>query len=245
MKILLYLLLGILIVLTFVKRSDVTAFLATAKYYGGKKEKGLRLFEIADKIGTLSPENRMKYGYALLRVGQLEKASQLLNSASMASKNDAFKKRVKSILALVVWKEGNLDGSIEMLEEVAADFKTTATYQNLGLLYVLKGDADKALKFNLEAYDYSPDDLIILDNLAEAYVLSGNTEKAALIYEEILEKEPHFPEPYYNYGLLLIEKGEKERGINLIRESLTKTFSFLSVHSKEYVENLLREKEQL
>ena len=83
------------------------------------------------------------------------------------------------------------------------------------------------------------DDLVIADNLAESYAISGDIQKAGELYEKILEKDPHFPEPYYSYGLILIDKGEKERGIDLIKESLEKRFSFLSVKSKEEIEEIL------
>ncbi len=239
----LYIILAFLLVLLIIKRSTILALYAKIQYYGGKKEKGLKLFKLADKIGTLAPENRMQYGFALLRVGHLDEARTHLNSAFMSAKSDSLKNQIKSILSLALWKDGNIDEAIEMLEEVIRDFKTTAVYQNLGLMYVLKGDTQKALSFNLEAFDYNSDDLVIADNLAESYMLCNEQQKAFEIYEELLTKEPHFPEPYYNYGRILVEKGEKERGIALIKQSLTKTFSFLSENPKEYVEKLLLEKE--
>lgn len=245
MKILLTVISILLLLLVIFKRADILAVFAANKYYSGKKEKGLKLFKISDKIGTLSPQNSMRYGYALLRVGLLDEARKKLNLAYMTAKKEPLKKSISSVLALVFWKDGDLDGAINLLEDVLQDFKNTAVYQNLGLMYVLKGNAEKALKFNLEAYDFNSDDLIIKDNLAESYVLSGDIRAASKLYEEILEKEPHFPEPYYQYGTLLFENGEEKRGIELIEKSLTKTFTFLSENPKEYVENLLEEKLRL
>ena len=121
------------------------------------------------------------------------------------------------------------------------DFKTTNLYQNLGLMYVIKGDARRALDFNKEAFEYNSDDMIIMDNLAESYALYGDTEKASELYEKLLEKEPHFPEPYYGYGQLLIKNGQKERGLELIEKSLEKKFTFLSVLQKEDVKKMLEE----
>ena len=51
---------------------------------------------------------------------------------------------------LTAWKQGHLDEAIEELEEaVNADYRTTQIYQNLGILYNLSDDHEKALKFNL------------------------------------------------------------------------------------------------
>ena len=110
-------------------------------------------------------------------------------------------------------------------------------------MYNLKGDGKKAVEFNEEAYDYNSDDNIITDNLAEAYAINGEYDKAKEIYEELLARdpEPRFPEAYYGYGELLIKQGEKEKGIELIEKSLEKPFSFLSLKSKEEIEQMLEE----
>ena len=100
-------------------------------------------------------------------------------------------------------------------------------------MYNLAGEYEKALEFNLEAYDYNSDDNIIVDNLAESYALTGDLKKAAEVYEELLSRdpEPRFPEAYYGYGEVLIKLGEREKGLELIEKSLTKPFSFLSIKS--------------
>lgn len=229
----------ILLILIFWKRTALLAIAARLQFQKGESEKSFRLFRIADKIGRLSAVDRMYYGYALLRTGNLTESRKMLTRSSMDAKKPDMKKRIKAILALVTWKEGNLDEAIQMMEEAIEDFKNTNFYQNLGLMYVLKGDAQKAIEFNEEAYEYNSDDMIIADNLAESYALGGKLEDAKKLYEELLAKEPHFPEPYYCYGLLLVSEGQRDRGIELIRESLSKRFSFLSVKTKEEVEKLL------
>lgn len=230
---------AVLAVYIFMKRAQLLAVFARLKWQKGDTDKALRLFELAEKSGNMGAENRLMYGYALLRLGHFGQAREMLTLASMSAAKVPVKKRIKAMLALVEWKEGNISQAIEMLEEVIEDFKTSAVYQDLGLMYILNGDKEKALKFNLEAYDYNSDDLVITDNLAEAYVLCGEKEKAVEIYEKLLEKEPHFPEAYYGYGMLLIDMGERERGLDLIKQSLDKRFSALSVKSREQVQQLL------
>ncbi|MBR5613823.1 MAG: tetratricopeptide repeat protein [Clostridia bacterium] len=232
----------ILLIYVFVKRAEFFALYARLQFQKGNTDKAVRWFAVANRLGPLKAESMMYYGYILLRTGNIRLAEEVLTRASLKAKKPAVKKRIKSLLSLVVWKNGDIDSAIEMMEDAISDFKVTSFYQNLGLLYNLKGDNKKALDFNLEAYDYNPDDLIISDNLAEAYVLCGETDKAMKQYETLLEKEPHFPEPYYNFGLLLIENGEKEKGIDYIKQSLDKRFTFLSVKTKEEVEAILKEK---
>lgn len=231
----------ILVVLVIARRGELMAVFARRKYAKGDMEGAIKMFAVANRIGKLGGASLMYYGYLLLRDGQLDFAKEILTHASLASTKPELKKRVKSLLAVAEWKGGNLPVAIEMTEEAMVDFKTTNLYQNLGLMYVLSGDARRALEFNKEAYEYNSDDLIIMDNLAEAYALYGDAEKASEIYEKLLEKEPHFPEPYYGYGQLLLKNGQKERGIALIQKSLEKKFTFLSVLQKDQVEKILED----
>ncbi len=231
----------ILIVLIIVKRAELLAAVAKVKFSKADIKGALKWFAIANRIGKLGIENLRYYGYILLRDGQPNLARTILTHASLEAKKPQAKKRVKAMLALCEWKCGNLDIAIEMTEEAMIDFKNTNLYQNLGLFYVLSGDGQRALEFNKQAFEYNSDDLIIMDNLAESYALCGDTAKAQELYENLLEKEPHFPEPYYAYGQMLCSLGEKDRGIELIEKSLEKRFTFLSVMQKEDVEKILED----
>jgi tetratricopeptide (TPR) repeat protein len=204
----------------------------------------MKLFKIADSIGNLSTHNKMLLGYVCLRCGELDDARKHLNLCKGMMRRDSKERfQIKNLLALVSWKEGNLSEAIEELEEiVAADYKNTQIYQNLGILYNLSDDTDKALKFNLEAYEYNRDDLIICDNLADTYAIRGEYETSAKYYAEMMERQPkpHFPEAYYGYGKVLVALGKTEEGLALIKESLEKPFSYLSIRPKEEIEELYR-----
>lgn len=230
------------VIYIFSKRADLF-FAKSAKksYFKGDTKKCLQNFEKAEKSGNMNVGNRLFYGTVLLKAGRLEKARVVLAEASMLPAKPELKNKIKAMRALVVWKEGDIKEAILSLEELVSEFKNTAVYQDLGLLYVLDGDKEKALSFNLEAYDYNGDDIVIKDNLAEAYALCGDTENAEKIYKELLKLAPHFPEPYYGYGILLFEKGEKQAGLDYIKQALDKKYSFLSVLQKDEVERLLTE----
>ena len=230
---------AIFVIYIIVKRSSLMAVWGKLQWQRGNEADALKCFKCAEKIGNMGVDNSIMYGYLLLRAGDFEKAREVLTLASMSTAKEPLRKRIKSMLALVEWKEDNIDQSIEMLEEVIDGYKNTAVYQDLGLMYILKGDRENAMRFNLEAYEFNSDDMVILDNLAETYALCGEIEKAAETYEKLLEKEPHFPEAYYGYGMLLIDRGERERGIDLIKQSLDKRFSALSVKTREQVQQLL------
>lgn len=229
----------VMIVFLIVKRAEVAAIFAKRAYAKNNIKLALRRFAIANRIGKMGASSTMYYGYLLLRDGQLELGKTILTQASVKAKKPEIKKRIKALLAVCEWKSGDLDLAIEMTEEAMQDFKTTNLYQNLGLMYNVKGDARKALEVNKAAYDYNPDDAMILDNLAASYALYGDNEKAAELYQELVDKNPRFPEAYYGYGQVLIKLGRKAEGIEYIEKSLEKTFSFLSVLQREEVEKIL------
>ncbi len=233
----------IILITLVIKRANIVAFFAKRHYANRNFEKAVKVFSIADKVGNMNVNNKSLYGYSQLRLGMVDEALVTLRGILPYTKpQTASRYQLKNLLALAYWKSGNLDEAIEEMEEIIdANYKTTVIFQNLGIFYNLKEDHERALRFNLSAYEYNSDDYIIIDNLAEAYANNGDGEKAKELYAELLSKEPepHFPEPYYNYGELLIKGGERDRGIELIEKSLTKSFTFFSIKTKEEVEEIL------
>ena len=236
----------LIVVLIFlvVKRANIVAFFAKLKYNKREYPKAMKIFQLADKVGNLSVNNKLLLGYVCLRCGELQEARKHLNLCkNMIPRGRADRNQVKNLLALVSWKEGNLDEAIEMLEEILEDgYRNTQVYQNLGILYNLSGDAEKAVKFNQEALEFNEDDQIIRDNLADSLAIAGRLEESAEIYEKLVHEdpEPRFPEAYYGYGKVLIALGNKDQGLGMIKKSLEKPFSFLSIHTKEEIEDLYR-----
>ncbi len=235
----------VILIYLVVQRGNIVALFARNRYVNREFEKAVKIFSVASKIGNLNAKNREIYGYTLLRLGKVEDAQIQLRSALPITKREsAARYRIKNLLALTYWKQGNLQEAIEELEEVTEKgYKNTSIYQNLGILYNLSGNHEKAKRFNEEAYEYNKDDNIIADNLADIYAICGEYEKSAEIYEELLNRnpEPAFPEAYYGYGKVLIELGQRERGIELIEKSLEKPFSFMSIRPKEDIEKMLEE----
>ena len=126
--------------------------------------------------------------------------------------------KAKSNYALVLWKKGELDSAINLLEEVLSEYTSTVVYGSLGYLYILKGDLEKAVEFNKEAYDYNDSDPIILDNLGNAYYLTGELSKSKEIYKELMNLNPQFPEAFYNYSLLLKKLGKLDEALDYMKK---------------------------
>lgn len=239
-KLIMILVLVLLIIFAAKKRGTIVVGLAANALMKGDKAKAERLYRLADKIGGMGFDATLNCGYFFIKNGYVEETRVIFNKAAMNGKlNKIQKQRLKSINSLVVWKDGQLDDAIEMLEELIEEgYVTSVIYETLGLFYIIKKDKEKALELCLKGYEYNSDDDVLLDNLAEAYALCGEKEKAMEMYEKLLEREPHFPEAYYGYGILLMEKGRHDEGVEYLSKALEKNFSFLSTLSRERVEDI-------
>ncbi len=212
----------------------------------GNEIKGL---EILSKLMKKKPNIEMKvfYAFYLMKHGRFKEARSVFDEYIFPFEKDIKKSskdtkvQVKQNYALLLWKEGNLSEAIKITEEIIKEYKNTVVYGNLGYFYVLDGQKEKALEFNLEAYDFAPDDMVICDNLAYSYYLNEDYDKAEEIYESMHSKKnpPSFPEGYYNYGLVVLKKGDKEKAKELFEKALLQKFSNLSDLDKETVEKAL------
>ena len=229
------------IVLLYISRALIFTMIGSRNYSLGKTEKALEWFSKAHYSNKAGVRHSVSYAYILLKNADLVKAEEILQKLLLDYPTSQDAPYIKSILALALWKKGNLDASAAMLEEVIATYKTTSMYGSLGYLLILKGDLENALQFNQEAHEYNTTDKIILDNLGQNYYLLGMYEKAKEIYEPLVEKAPTFPEPYYNYGLLLEKLGEPETALAMMKKALNYKFSFLSSISREEVELKIQE----
>ncbi len=151
---------------------------------------------------------------------------------------------LKSSYALVFWKRGEIDTAIEMLEEVVEQAPSTNTYGSLGYMYAYNGNLSTALDFNQKAYDYNSTNAIIVDNLAYTYYKLGEYAKAKEYYEKLMELNPTFPEAFFGYGTLLVEMGEKDKGLELVQKALSAKFSFLSMVDRQEIINYIDSFEQ-
>jgi tetratricopeptide (TPR) repeat protein len=227
------------------KRERVYTILGTRKYHEKKMDKALHYFEKILKLNNPRPRNIIYYGYILLKTGDIKKAESVFNRILSMKLDKSDKNYANSIVALLYWKQGNLDKAITLLEETIKEYETTTIYGSLGYLYIESGNLDKALEFNLSAYDYNDDDPIILDNLAQVYLLLGDIKKAEKILSRLMPKEPKFPEAYYNYAKYQKEKGLYEEALGSLNKALEFDISYLSAISKNDIETFIEEIKKL
>ncbi len=231
--------------LCFMKRAILMTQSANKHYFmNGNAEKAKNLYEKAYKTGEMTPACKLAYSSFCLRENLFEKGKRLLTEIINSKKSsEEDKMNAKHNLAVLVWKEGNLDDAIEILEEVHQKMFATNTYGTLGVLYIDRAkrdnDFEKELPFMLEAYDYNESDRTIADNLGEIYILMGEYEKAKEVYDNLLKIAQPSPMPYYNYGRVLKRLGDIDGARESFEKALRCRFTSVITVTREKVENEL------
>ena len=236
--------LAILAAIYIAKRASILSLMATFKFKKDR-QKSFELFEKAYKTGKMKPQTALYYSYLLLRDGKLAESdrkfdeilSKYKSKLSETDKNNAYLNK-----SLVKWKSGDLKGALKDAQALYDDgYKTTALYGVLGYWYDLDGQYEKALEINKEAREYNSDDLIIADNLAQNYFLVGEIEKSHDMYVDILNKDPQFIEPYYNFALVLDSLGEYDDALEELENALSMQEKFLSTVTHDMVRAKIEE----
>lgn len=235
----------LVIILCWNRRANILAqFAAQAYYIKGDTEKGEKLYQKAYKTGLMTADGKIAYSSFCLRENRFDKGRRLLNEVINSSRTSADDKiNAKHNLAVLIWKEGNLEEAIEILEVVHKERTATNTYGTLGVLYLEKvkksGNYSEVLDFMLEAYEYNDADKTIADNLGELYFLMGEYEKAKEVYSKLLEQDLVTPMPYYNYGLVLKNMGDTDGARENFEKALSCRFTSVLTVTREMVQEQL------
>lgn len=216
---------------------------AGKKYASGNYEGTLADLKAAVNAAPKDPKVRGTYAFFLVKMGHTDEAAEEIEKAIEYAAAEDERKPLMITRALVLWKQGQLDEAIKLLDELLPNYENTNVYATLGFFYIEKGDYSKALEFNLKARDFNSSSNVILDNLGMTYLLLGDYDNALETYESLMKNKPNFPETFYNYARVLDKKGDLEKALYMVRYALTLPFWNTSTVKKEEVEAYLKELE--
>ena len=179
--------------ISFMERSAFYIILTNRYYKKGDLQKSLKWLKKAYLASKNKPGTAILYGYLLLKTGNVKESEEVFVDLLNSNIDKNSKMKAQSNYALVLWKKGQLEEGVKMLEEVFAHYKNTTIYGSLGYLLILTGDLNRALQFNKEAYEYNDSDPVILDNLGYTYYKIGNQKRPEEIYEMLMSLTPSIP----------------------------------------------------
>lgn len=214
---------------------------AVVKHSKGDIQGAMQLYKEAYQEGLTDPRSLLSYSVLLIRNGDFKEARELLVKMQKYPMAEAQRAQLLVNYASCVYKMGEIEKGIEILERQHQKQPSGMVYQTLGYLYVEAGDFEKALAYNLEAYEYDDEDSITLDNLGQTYYrLAQDKEKAKPYFEKALEQKPGQIDTLYFLAQYDLEEGKKEAAREKLEKALEGRFSPLNYVSRETIEELLK-----
>lgn len=221
--------------------TNMKARQAATKQSKGDVEGAMQLYKEAVAEGLNDPRMLLSYSVLLLRKGQYQDARDLLvKTQKVPGLTDDQRVTLFVNYAACVYKQGDLQKGIEVLERQHLKNPSGLVYETLGYLYVEAGDKEKAISFNEEALDYDDEDSISLDNLAQAYFrLANDKEKAKEYFDKAIKVKPGQIDTLYFLAMYDLEAGDKDAAREKLETALEGKISPLNYATKERIEDLL------
>lgn len=96
-------------------------------------------------------------------------------------------------LIRIYLQQQNFNELLALLPKTLEIEETALARKWLGILALKDGQAKIATDHLQRAFELEPDDLQTMYNLCGAYALSGETEKAKALTEQLLQRAPSYP----------------------------------------------------
>lgn len=209
----------------------------------GKSEydKALALYDEAYAKGMDAPRLLRGYSVLLIRTRQYDKALEVLKKMEkMPGLQPKDRTDLQVNYAIILWQKGHLDRAMEILEDVFRHNKNGTIYSIVGYLKIEKGDADEALAFNKEAFEYDEADPVFLDNLAQTYYrLLGDKETAKPYFERALAIKPTAIDTNYFLALYALEEGDTAKARKYLETAKQGFCSPLNYATPEKIEQAM------
>lgn len=101
-----------------------------------------------------------------------------------------------------------------------SDSKRGEIVKNVALIYISKGDNDKAIQAIKDARDEDPDDVNLILSEANIYYKMGDTDKFKELLEVATEKDPGNAELQYNLGVISAESDHPEEAMAYYKKAI-------------------------
>jgi tetratricopeptide (TPR) repeat protein len=231
--------------LAFLQRSTLFVYLAGRAHQAGDEAGTLGWFTRAEATGRLDAQTTATYLYLLLKAGRNDEAAALADrvlSQGVRGKalRDQDRKLMESYRSLLLWKAGQLDGAVDLLEGLlAGGYRTRTLYGNLGFFLVEQGNLPRAEALCLEAVEWDPEGKVLLDNLGSVYLAQERWADAAEVYRKLLDLDPKFPEAWHGAGRAFLAAGDAVEARRCWEKALELPFNALTTVERSEVEQAL------
>ena len=141
--------------------------------------------------------------------------------------------------AIVAWKTSSKEEAISSLKTLLSNNKNTYIYETLTSFLLCSNKFDEAKDYINEAMEFNPDNNIIKSNYAEICYKLEKFDEANKHFNNLIDKNVRFIEPYYYTALIESKNGNFEKSIELLRKAQGLNESLVSLIRQSDVEQAL------
>ncbi len=166
--------------------------------------------------------NYLSYGSVYFQRGYMDQAEA---SFRLALRDDPASAEALYGLGSVYLKQGRMEQARENFERATkhqASYPDTLAnaWNNLGLLATKEGRTAEAIPYFQKALELSPDHLIALDNLGNAYRQQRNWDEARKTLEHAVAVGPQDAEANYSLGMVYAQLNDNDRTYQYLQRAL-------------------------
>ncbi len=92
--------------------------------------------------------------------------------------------------------------------------------KNIALIYIEKGENEKAIAAMEKAKEANPNDATLMQSEADMYYKMGDMQKYREILEEVVRQNPDDATLYYNMGVSSAQLGENDRAVDYYKKAI-------------------------
>ncbi|MGL5354006.1 MAG: tetratricopeptide repeat protein [Clostridium sp.] len=187
--------------------------------------KAISWYKTAAKFRNAKAKYIINYVYCEIKYGYVEDADRILTRIlKRRETHKPFKGQdiidIQMVRALLEWKKGDVDKAIEILNELFEQEKTLTLYTTLAYMKTIKGNVNDSLEFSKEAYKRFENDILVRSIYGINLYKDGQKDEAGKIFEVLAEGITNIPDTLYFYALLLIESGNEEEAIEMLKKAM-------------------------
>lgn len=219
---------------------NLIGLMAYQKHARGDLANAKLLYERAILKGMNKPERYAAYGVLIMREGNFDKAIELFNKAITLHPSKLTRIKIRINRAIAYTKSGQYEQAKVALEDIHKKYRSVRVYESLGYFYVITND-DETEQYLLEAYEYDPDNYVILDNLCQYYLQKKDYEKAKQYGHKAHDADDNKSDNLYHLTKIYQHYGEMEKAKRYCEDLMGATITALNDISEEKRRALYKE----
>ena len=191
---------------------------------GGKKyPNAINFYKQSARTTVARMKYIKKYVITEIKYGDAEKAEETIRKIERDRRPKWIKENeidLAYLKALVAWKKGDIDSSLNILNEILAKGENEEIQGTLAYMYLIKGNMQESLEFSKQAYEKYPNNIIAKSIFTISAYLNNNTELASELFEELVNQNLNIPDTFYYYAKYMISKDEYSKAKVALKKGL-------------------------